>query len=92
MNRLPANLRNVTGVGLLVVFGALLVYDLLPATNDAEGDTISEVLAGAPLPAVLIAGYLLGHFWPIGAVLRRVWAPPDSAEKPADLPPKDAAG
>ena len=82
----------MTGIGLLLVLLALLVYDLLPATNEAEGDTISEVLAGAPLPAVLLAGYFLGHFWPIGVVLRRIWAPPDTVEKTGSLRSDDPAG
>lgn len=81
--RLPANLRNTTGIVLLVVLLLLLGYDLLPAATEAEGDTISEVLNGLPAPGILLAGYLLGHFWPIGAVLKRIWAAPEPLEEPA---------
>jgi len=89
--KIPAKASTVTGVALLAVFLVLLGWDVWLATNEVEGDTISEVLAGAPLPVVLIAGYLLGHFWPIKAVLRAAWAPPESGEDNRDLPTDDPA-
>ena len=73
MPKLPANMRNVTGVVLLVVFVGLLAYDLLPFASEAEGDTISEVLHGAPAQVLLLVGYLLGHFWPLRVAFRAAW-------------------
>ena len=83
---LNTNYRNITGIGLFVLLLGLLVYDILPATSDAEGDTISEVLADLPAAGILLAGYFLGHFWPIGTVLKRIWAKPEG--EPA-APAKD---
>lgn len=89
--KLPAKAGTLTGVTLLAVFLGLLGWDIALATDGVEGNTISEVLAGAPLPVVLIAGYLVGHFWPVKAVLRAIWAPPESGEDHRDLPSDDPA-
>jgi hypothetical protein len=64
------NYRSLT-TKLLFVFLAgcvgLALYDFLPATNRANGDTISEVMGGLPpipiLLIVLLVGLLVGHFW-----------------------------
>ena len=85
MSKLPAKAGTATGVVLLVIFAGLLAWDISLATDGAEGNTISEVMAAAPAPAILIAGYIVGHFWPIRAVLRQIWAAPENSENHADL-------
>lgn len=86
--KLDTNYKNITGIGLLVVFIGLLLYDILPATNSAEGDTISEVLQNLPRVGILLAGYFMGHFWPTDQILRFLWAKPDSAESAEEPPAK----
>ena len=48
---------------------ALIVWDVLLASNDIPGDTISEVTlqytGDIIIPVILGVGFLLGHlFWP----------------------------
>lgn len=76
MSTFDPKYRNHTGITLLLFFCALLVWDLILATDSTDGNTISEVLAGAPTPGILLAGYLIGHFWPIKQVLKLAWAEP----------------
>lgn len=69
------NFKHVTIIVMIacfaVAFGVLL-YDLLPALSQPEGDTISEVTLGwwsrhpiAPLVLGLAVGILFGHLgWP----------------------------
>jgi hypothetical protein len=81
--KLPFNFRNVTGIGLLVVLLGMLLYDLLPFFSEPEGDTISEVLGGAPQSVILLAGFFLGHFWPVKSLVRGIWQQPEP-----ELPPE----
>jgi hypothetical protein len=75
--KVPFNFRNVTGFGLLAVLLGLLLYDVLPFLSEPEGDTVSEVLGGAPQSVILLAGFFLGHFWPVKSLVRSIWQPPD---------------
>ena len=57
--------------GILVAAAlALVAYDICAAATPEEGDTISEVIAGAARKRPVIAlglGVILGHwFWPLG--------------------------
>lgn len=63
-----AKWRKLTSWGIIGTTAALIVWDVIVASTEEKGDTISEVLLSAskkrPVIA-LAAGILVGHlFWP----------------------------
>ena len=89
MAKLPFNFRNVTGFGLLAILLGMLLYDVLPFLSEPEGDTISEVLGGAPQSVILLAGFFLGHFWPVKSLVRGIWQPPADDPEPEPETPSE---
>ena len=57
--------KKITIIGLLAVVLILGLWDVLVASNDIEGDTITEVIAQAGTPLAFVIGFICGHLmWP----------------------------
>ena len=66
--KLSSKTAKITGWGMAAVTVGLTVWDIVVASNDTDGDTISEIILGfaGDWPILAVAfGVLAGHlFWP----------------------------
>ena len=66
--KLKEKTQKITGYGMLATAVGLTVWDIIVASNDTDGDTISEIILGfaGDWPIIAVAfGVLSGHlFWP----------------------------
>ena len=66
--KLKSTTAKITGWGMAAVTVGLTVWDIVVASNDTDGDTISEIILGfaGDWPILAVAfGVLAGHlFWP----------------------------
>ena len=62
------NYKKITIAVIALAAVGISVYDIFPAVNKSEGDTISETLLGSAKKVPIVAvvwGILTGHlFWP----------------------------
>lgn len=62
--------KKLTGWSLIVVTAGLVIWDIVVASTEEKGDTISEVLLAQTKTRPIIAtaiGIIIGHlFWPQG--------------------------
>ena len=62
--KLKSTTQKITGWGMLASAVGLTIWDIVVASNDTEGDTISEIILGfsADWPIIAVAfGILAGH-------------------------------
>lgn len=59
-------MRKISAWSLLICLAGLAIWDIIPATNDQPGDTISEVVRDWSQTIYLlpyITGIVMGHFF-----------------------------